>query len=384
MAYHVYLGAMMFPIPPSEIKIKIKGQNKSLTLINDEEITLLRNPGLTEISCDFLLPNVKYPSSIAQYKQTFQGAKYFLDRLEYIKTRKKIQQFIVTRELPNGKLLFDTNIPVSLENYTIKESAKQGFDVVVSVTMKQYRHYGTKTVEVSTDGTASVENSRETSNSPAPSGNSVVTHTVSDTDTLWSIAKYYYGDGSKYTAIYEANKDKISNPSAIYTGQKLIIPDSTKAAKDAKAAKTPSTPTASGNKKQHTVTFVHEGYFNKYPYAYVVVSYFNNGNFITEPLLKDKTDVGQRIPPSTDVINKVVNTSIFVDDNSELMFTIKHRGLTGDGTYKELWDISQIETIIISSYAWERMGGIFKQKITSTQKVTIKLIDTIGDAHGGK
>lgn len=224
--YHMYLGTMLCPVPPSKIDVKIKGQNKTLTLINDNVVNVLKSPGLTEITFDLLLPNVKYP--FAEYNIVWKNAQWYLNRLEMLKQRKKVFQWIVTRTLPSGKALYDTNISVSLESYTIKEDAKQGFDVIVSVTLKQFKEYGTKIVKVSAfDGTTSVEKSRETVNSPTPAENSVKTHTVTETDTLWSIAKYYYGDGSKYTAIYEANKDIIANPSLLRVGQVLTIPGKT-------------------------------------------------------------------------------------------------------------------------------------------------------------
>lgn len=47
-------------------------------------------------------------------------------------------------------------------------------------------------------------------------------YTVVRGDTLWSIAKRYYGNGSKYPTIAKANK--ISNPDRIRVGQKLLIP----------------------------------------------------------------------------------------------------------------------------------------------------------------
>lgn len=43
-------------------------------------------------------------------------------------------------------------------------------------------------------------------------------------DTLGAIAKRYYGNASKYTKIFEANKDIISDPNKIYPGQKIRIP----------------------------------------------------------------------------------------------------------------------------------------------------------------
>jgi nucleoid-associated protein YgaU len=47
-------------------------------------------------------------------------------------------------------------------------------------------------------------------------------YTVQKGDTLWAIAKKYYGDGNKYTEIAKANN--ISNPNVISVGQKLLIP----------------------------------------------------------------------------------------------------------------------------------------------------------------
>jgi nucleoid-associated protein YgaU len=53
---------------------------------------------------------------------------------------------------------------------------------------------------------------------------SIVTYTVVKGDNLWNIAKKYYGNGSKYTLIYNANKGIIKSPSLIYPGQVLTIP----------------------------------------------------------------------------------------------------------------------------------------------------------------
>jgi len=50
------------------------------------------------------------------------------------------------------------------------------------------------------------------------------TYTVAKGDTLGKIAKHWYGDAKKYTAIYEANTDKLSSPDAIDIGQVLTIP----------------------------------------------------------------------------------------------------------------------------------------------------------------
>ena len=50
------------------------------------------------------------------------------------------------------------------------------------------------------------------------------TYTVQKGDTLWKIAKQFYGNGSQYSKIVSANSDKIKNPNLIYPGQVFSIP----------------------------------------------------------------------------------------------------------------------------------------------------------------
>jgi len=50
-------------------------------------------------------------------------------------------------------------------------------------------------------------------------------HTVKSGETLGKIAKHYYKDPMKYTAIFEANSDILKNPDVIHPDQELIIPN---------------------------------------------------------------------------------------------------------------------------------------------------------------
>jgi nucleoid-associated protein YgaU len=47
---------------------------------------------------------------------------------------------------------------------------------------------------------------------------------VEDGDTLWGIAERSYGNGARYTEIFEANREVIEDPDLIFPGQKLRIP----------------------------------------------------------------------------------------------------------------------------------------------------------------
>jgi len=50
------------------------------------------------------------------------------------------------------------------------------------------------------------------------------TMTVSRGDSLWRISRLAYGDGARYTVIYDANHNQIRNPDRIYPGQIFMIP----------------------------------------------------------------------------------------------------------------------------------------------------------------
>ena len=50
------------------------------------------------------------------------------------------------------------------------------------------------------------------------------TYTVEAGDCLWNIAYEVYGTGTRWTVIYEANRDTIRDPGMIYIGQVLTIP----------------------------------------------------------------------------------------------------------------------------------------------------------------
>jgi len=57
----------------------------------------------------------------------------------------------------------------------------------------------------------------------APS-TSTRTYTVQPGDSLSKISKQFYGDANKYMKIFEANKDKLSDPDKIKAGMNLLIP----------------------------------------------------------------------------------------------------------------------------------------------------------------
>lgn len=140
-----------------------------------------------------------------------------------MKTGMQPFQFIVSRKMPRGKILYDTNMKVTIEDYTISEEAKEGFDVKVKIKLKQYRDYATKTMQITIKQYKPIA-VQTTVPRPATTAPAVRTYTVKKGDCLWKIAKKYYGNGNQYMKIYNANKDKIKKPRLIYPGQVFVIP----------------------------------------------------------------------------------------------------------------------------------------------------------------
>lgn len=211
--YAVYIDGVQLPVTPSEITTKINNQNKTINLINDGEVNILKKAGLTDISFTATIPQVKYPFAV--YKDGFKDAVFFLDIFEKLKVDKKPFQFIVSRISPAGKLLFDTNMSVSLEEYSIIEDANNGLDLEVSFELKQHRAYGTKKAVIKQAST----NKKTVKTTTSRPSNKIVpkTHTVVRGDTLWALCKKYLGNGSKYPEIAKLNN--IPNPHLILPGQ---------------------------------------------------------------------------------------------------------------------------------------------------------------------
>lgn len=243
----MYLKKILVPVMPEKIKMKFPNRNETIDLANDGEVNLLKSPGLTEIEFDLLIPNVEYP--FATYKHGFKRAYYYLEYIERLKTEEKPFSFIVERYIPKieenekwyinkdgevtkrekisrlnqkGMELYSTGMKVTLEEYTVEESADEGFDCIIKIKLKQWKEYGTKVVTIKKAKNSTVKTSKKTRTKktiklPA-------THKVTKKDTIWALAKKYYGDELKYLPIYKANKKQLKNPEDLKPGMKLKIP----------------------------------------------------------------------------------------------------------------------------------------------------------------
>lgn len=218
MSYDLYLNGVLMPVTPAKVQLKYKSQNKTVNLINDGEVNIIKSAGLEEVAFDLLIPNQSYP--FANYGGGYRGADYYASFLRGLREGGSVFQFILARHKPTGSNLGNTNITVTMEDLTVTDDAKEGFDLTASVKLKQYKPYGTKTFTMS-GNTASADGERAASAEQPQTGSS---YTVQKGDCLWKIAQQHYGKGSDYGRIYDANNNQISNPNLIYPGQVIYIP----------------------------------------------------------------------------------------------------------------------------------------------------------------
>ena len=223
--YQFFIDGVMLPIAPASMDTNINNKNTTITLLNGEEINIVKSAGLSDVSFTALLPNKNYPFSVYQ-NGSFQSAQYYLDLLERLKLSQKPFLFFVIRTDDSGNVVYTGSTSqnkepyYTLEDYSIKEDAEQyGIDCSVEISLKQYRSYATATGKIQIDQnsqTATVQKQRDTT-----SKQNSKSYTVQKGDTLWNICKKELGDGSKYQQI--AQKNGITTPNNIQVGQVIQL-----------------------------------------------------------------------------------------------------------------------------------------------------------------
>lgn len=207
-------NVLRFPVTPSEVICETSA-NISTESINDlGNVSLFSGVELKSIPIDSFFPNKDY--SFCTYNN-IEKPYELVRKLETWQNKGTKLRYIVS----DGY----TNIPVMINSLTYQEQDGTG-DVYFSLSLIEYKEIKlNKTTSNNSNSTNNTTN-RPTENAPKPSGENK-THKVVKGDSLWSIAQKYYGDGSKYTKIKEANKDKytsLSKNNIIYTNMELVIP----------------------------------------------------------------------------------------------------------------------------------------------------------------
>lgn len=193
------------PVKPSQYAISVAQRNTVVNVVQLGDINLMGKTGLREISLSSFFPAKDYNFSTNADRQE---PKWYVNKINTWRNSGEPIRVIITGVL---------NMECTIESFVYGEQDATR-DLYYTISLKEYKKPKTKKATVDT---AKKSSTRTTKSKKANSG---TTYTVKKGDCLWNIAKKFYGDGSKYTKIYEANKSKIKNPSVITVGQVLKIP----------------------------------------------------------------------------------------------------------------------------------------------------------------
>lgn len=119
-----------------------------------------------------------------------------------MKNSNKPITLLIERILPDSTRIFDGNIKVTIESYTVIENAGEEGDYWVEFDLQEYVETGVEkySIALAADGVSSV--AKQTQREGRTAGRY---YTVKSGDSLWSIAKRELNDALKFKTIAELN-----------------------------------------------------------------------------------------------------------------------------------------------------------------------------------
>lgn len=217
----IYLGTdddkIRFPIVPSSIGVNRSNNIDTQSVLKLGEVPIFNGTSLKTIELTSFFPNQEY--SFCDYAG-FMKPYEFSDKIQKWMYEGKPLRVIVTDS--------PTNMQCLIQQFdTVEQDGTR--DLYFTLNLLEYRHVEVPNLSSSNTNSNlnNTQNTSRPSETNANSSNQQKTHKVVRGDTLYDIAQKYYGKGSLYPKIKEANKTKypsLAKNNIIYVGMELIIP----------------------------------------------------------------------------------------------------------------------------------------------------------------
>ncbi len=203
----MYLGGILIPVAPGKIDIRTRNNNKTITLLNEGEYSILKNKGLDEITFTIVIPSD--PRPYAKFLGGFLPIQYFINKFEEIKNSKTPVTLVILRDNKNISSVYNTSKLVSLEDYSFVEDVNaHGKDVAINIVLKEYKGKENKVIETMkkiTDHTGGIGVINFLVKKREITQEVKKTYLVKIGDTLPLIAKKELGDASKSESLKKIN-----------------------------------------------------------------------------------------------------------------------------------------------------------------------------------
>lgn len=204
---------LQIPVNPEVISIDSPFNVNTVNIASLGDIAIAGERGLKTISFSSFFPR-DYNPTYCEFEGGIEPFKW----VEIIERWRDDRRNI--RLIVGGTPL---SIPVFVSSFTIEpERAGAPGDIYYSIELTEFRAIQTEIKQTIQNTSASKAKAAQR---PKSEKNTSKSYTVKKGDSLWKIAKAYYGNGAQWRRIYDANKSVIGkNPNLIYPNQKLVIP----------------------------------------------------------------------------------------------------------------------------------------------------------------
>ena len=211
--------AIRLPVMPSEFERVIGANYETNNVIGLGDIATFGGNGLAQLSLSSFFPNKEYSfNAYSDIPKPYEFVKYF---------KEWKNKGVVVRVVLTGT---DINQEMYITNFSYGERDGTG-DVYYNIDLLEYRPITIPTINENnsnnTQNTSRPADNNSSGNSSNNNSSTQKTHKVVKGDCLWDIAQKYYGKGSLYPKIKEANKSKhpsLAKNNIIYVNWELIIP----------------------------------------------------------------------------------------------------------------------------------------------------------------
>lgn len=212
--YQIWLEAgkkkCQLPVNPESIKIQRNSNNQSVTIAGLGEATILQEPKAAIISFSSFFPKTYFPGCAVKNPLLPHA---YINAISTWMNDKAVVRLYITK--------CDIVWYATIESFSYSQSGGDVGSYDYAISLKSYKTVKSRQININKNKAFVPKKT----NSRVNTKSKPKTYTVKSGDCLYNIAKKYYGDGSEYTKIYEANKKIIgSNHNLIKEGQVLTIP----------------------------------------------------------------------------------------------------------------------------------------------------------------
>lgn len=202
-----------FPVNPiGDITVNRSKKYNTVDIIDYGEVDLSdKGKKIKELSFNTLLP--KDYDTYCRYRNIPKPAEA-IAKLEKWMEQQEPLRLIITD--------FGFNNLVNIGSINEEGRAGETGDKYINISFRTHRDLKIQTLG-SPKTTSKIKKVALRNNRPTTKSNSRI-YVVKPGDSLWKIAKWWYGNGVKWNIIYQKNRNIIgSNPNVIRPGQKLVM-----------------------------------------------------------------------------------------------------------------------------------------------------------------